>query len=100
MLTSRISLAKVLLNMTTPLKTEYTLKALALCSSDAVGREWAKEAGHTLRSIRLGNKACQFKGYPRDLPVYILRPSAPDPEFLEAIDQIRERFKTTREVRL
>ena len=44
-------------------------------------------------------EARQFKGYPRDLPIYILHTPG-HPKMVEHIDQVRRHFRITREIHL
>jgi len=85
--------------MTSHANPTYELKALVLAPNDNIGREWCDSASIKAREVRIGNEARQFKGYPRDLPIYILH--APGyPEMVEQIDQVRRHFRITREIRL
>lgn len=86
--------------MTTPLNPDYDLKALILAPTDPLGREWQEGSNYTMRQVRVGTEARQFRGYHRDLPVYIVhvRGSEKETLFVQQVDLIRERFKTTREV--
>ena len=84
--------------MTSHANPTYELKALVLAPNDNIGREWCDSASIKAREVRIGNEARQFKGYPRDLPIYILHDGHSSEHYQEQIALIRERFKTTREV--
>ena len=50
------------------------------------------------KEVRVGTEAKRFKGYPRDLPVYIVHSGPTTPEYRAEIDAIRLHFRVTREV--
>lgn len=76
----------------------YELKALVLAPSDALGRVWAEGREFNAKEVRVGTEAKRFKGYPRDLPVYIVHSGPTTPEYRAEIDAIRLHFRVTREV--
>jgi len=84
--------------MTSHVNPTYELKALVLAPDDATGREWCESASLKAREVRVGTEARQFKGYPRDLPVYILHTGCPG--MREQIDEVRRHFRITREIQL
>ena len=75
----------------------YELKALVLAPSDAIGRVWSEGREFNAKEVRVGTEAKRFKGYPRDLPVYIVHDGVKTPEYREEMDKIRLHFKITRE---
>ena len=85
--------------MTSHANPTYELKALVLAPDDATGREWCASAGLKDKEVRVGTEARQFKGYPRDLPIYILHTPG-HPKMVEHIDQVRRHFRITREIHL
>lgn len=76
----------------------YELKALVLAPSDALGRIWAEGREFNAKEVRVGTEAKRFKGYPRDLPVYIVHSGPATSEYRAEIDAIRLHFRVTREV--
>lgn len=76
----------------------YELKALVLAPTDQAGRRWAEGREFNAKEVRVGTEAKLFKGYPRDLPVYVIHDGVNTEEYRAEIDKIRLHFKITREV--